>query len=108
MFVLADSFIKQRNQYRDIYDMSKQNYKVSEKLTMTRVTGKTGLYEKKWKDVSDGHRHGAAIRKMMKHYLADLWFVWRTIEGLPARSLYVEEKLGHMGIIKPRERGWSF
>jgi hypothetical protein len=59
-----------------------------------------------WKDTKPCHRHGAAIRKMIKHFLADLWFVWRETENLPTTPLYVESVLGHTGIIKPEERGW--
>lgn len=62
-----------------------------------------------WKDVNPGRRHNDALRVMNKHFLADLWFVWRTIEGLPTADLYVKEHLGHeSAIINPRERGWKF
>jgi hypothetical protein len=61
-----------------------------------------------WKDTKPCHRHGAAIRKLIKHLLADFWFVWRNLEGLPTRPLYVEEYLGHTGIIRPEERGWRY
>jgi len=27
---------------------------------------------------------------------------------LPTRPLYVEEYLGHTGIIRPEERGWNY
>lgn len=109
LYVMADVFIKLRNSYRDVYDDAKLKYQNSNKLTMTKLAGqkKGEMTEMAWKDVSDGHRHGAAIRKMMKHFLADLWYVWRTLEGLPTRSLYAEEQLGHTGIIRPEERGWS-
>ena len=77
-------------------------------VSKTRVTGKTGLHEMAWKDVAPMHRHQAAIRKMMKHFLADFWYVWRTLEGLETPMLYPEAKLGHTGIVKPEERGWVF
>jgi hypothetical protein len=44
----------------------------------------------------------------MKHFLADFWYVWRTEEGLETPNLYVEEKMGHKGIVRPEERGWEF
>ena len=107
LFTMADSFIKQRNVYRDIYDNEKKKLEASKKLTKSRNTqGK--LIECAWMDTKPCHRHGAAIRKMIKHFLADWWFVHRTLEGLPTAPLYVEEKLGHTGIIKPKERGWIY
>lgn len=47
-----------------------------------------------WKDVSDGHRHNAAIRYMIKRFLVDLYVNWRTCEGLAVRDPYMEEYLG--------------
>lgn len=45
---------------------------------------------------SDGHRHNAAIRYMVKMLLLDIWKEWRAHEGLPVRPSYQEEKLGHV------------
>ena len=44
---------------------------------------------------SDGHRHNAAIRYMVKMVLLDIWKNWRAFEGLEVRPSYQEEKLGH-------------
>lgn len=44
--------------------------------------------------VSDAHRHQAAIRKMVKILLLDIWKLWRAHEGLSVRPPYQEEKLG--------------
>lgn len=44
---------------------------------------------------SDGHRHQAAMRYMIKMLLLDIWREWRAHEGLPVRPSYQEEKLGH-------------
>jgi hypothetical protein len=102
----AMSLIRDVNSpYRIVYDNVRLRLDHSTNLVMSRTTeGK--LIECMWKDTKDGHRHGAALRAIMKHVLADYWFVGREIFGLPTRPLYVEEKLGHTGIIKPRERGW--
>lgn len=110
MFVLAGCFIKNPTcAYRKVYDLRKAQQQHSEKITQTRIAGKTGLHEKMWKDVSDGHRHGDAIRVMMKNFLADLWYVWRELEGLPTNDLYVEAHLGHVnGRIDPKFRGWDY
>ena len=106
LYAMAESMIKTRCVYRDVYDREKEKLSVSEKLVESRNTqGK--MITCMWKDTKPCHRHGAAIRKMIKHFLADFWFVWRTQEGLDTSPLYVEEKLGHKGIIRPEERGWK-
>jgi hypothetical protein len=107
LYAMAESFIKSRNVYRDIYDRTKEDLEVSEKIVESRNTqGK--LIECAWKDTKACHRHGAAIRKMIKHFLADFWFVWRKVEGLETPMLYPEAKLGHKGIVMPKERGWVY
>jgi len=107
LYTMADSMIKTRAVYRNVYDAEKTKLEVSHKIVKSRNTqGK--LIECRWCDTKPCHRHGAAIRKLIKHFLADFWYVWRTFEGLPTAALYVEEKLGHTGIIKPEERGWLF
>lgn len=47
--------------------------------------------------VSDGHRHNAAIRYMVKMMLLDVWKAWRAFEGLSVRPSYHEEKQGGHG-----------
>ena len=47
-----------------------------------------------WKDAKKDHRHKAAIRKMIKEFLKNLYIAWRTIEGLPIREPYEVEYLG--------------
>lgn len=112
LYITAGVFIKCSrfdNPYAKIYYTRKEKTKKSSKITQTRITGKKGIHSMAWKDVSDGHRHGDAQRVMMKHFLADLWFVWRTLEGLPTNDLYVKEHLGHQSaIIEPKKRGWIY
>ena len=110
LYVLAGCFIKNPDcAYRQVYDRRKAKTEQSEKITQTRLTGKTGVHAVAWKDVKPSHRHGDAIRVMMKAFLADLWFVWRTIEALPVNDLYVKEHLGHeSGILDPKARGWIY
>jgi hypothetical protein len=107
LYTWADSGIRTRSVYREVYDNEKKKLEASMKVTKSRNTqGK--LIECLWSQTKPCHRHGAAIRKMIKHFLADLWFVWRTTENLPTTPLYVEAVLGHTGIIRPQERGWVF
>ena len=105
---MSASMMKNRKcPYRIVYDRTKDRLAASEKITKTR-TNQGALVEKPWKDVMPSHRHGAALRAIMKHFLADYWFVGRELRGLDTRPLYVEEKLGHTGIVRPAERGWKW
>lgn len=47
--------------------------------------------------VSDGHRHNAAVRYMVKMMLLEIWKAWRAFEGLEVRPSYHEEKQGGHG-----------
>lgn len=50
-----------------------------------------------------GHLDMMALRKMIKLFLACLWLVWREAEGLPTRSPYAIERMGHSKVISPWE-----
>jgi hypothetical protein len=85
--VLADGFIKAQNSYAlEYYYPYKHRLEHSEKVSPGG---------KPWCDESKGHRDRAAKRYMIKMFLADLYVAWRTIEGLPVRPPYHEEKIGH-------------
>lgn len=103
---MVNSMMKNKGcPYRIVYDRTKTRLEASEKMVMTRNTqGKE--VESMWKDTKPSHRHGAALRAMMKHFLADYWFVGRELAGLDTRPLYVQDQLGHTGIVNPKERGW--
>ncbi|MHC1599857.1 MAG: TIGR-Tas system RNA-guided endonuclease, partial [Candidatus Methanospirareceae archaeon] len=47
------------------------------------------------------HVHLRALRRMVKRFLADLWIVWRKLEGLPITKPYAVEKLGHHMEVSP-------
>ena len=102
------SMMKGTGPYRTVYDNVKSRLAVSEKIVKSRNTeGK--LIECAWKDTKPSHRHGAALRAIGKHFLADYWFVGRILLGLSTNDLYVKEHLGHeSAILNPKERGWEF
>ena len=108
LYTMADSQVKGRGAYREVYDNVKARLSVSEKIVKTRNTqGK--LIECAWKDAKPSHRHGAALRAVMKHFLADWWYVARTLEGLDTSPLYPEAMLGgNHRTIMPEERGWKY
>jgi hypothetical protein len=103
---MASSMMKNRNcPYREVYDRTKAKLEASEKIVKSR-NNKGQLIEVMWKDAMKSHRNGAALRAIKKHFLADYWMVGRELAGLDTRPLYVQEVLGHTGIISPAERGW--
>ena len=108
LFNMAESQMKLKGAYRDVYDRTKARLEKSEKIVISRNTqGKK--VEVMWKDTKPSHRHGAGLRAMMKHFLADYWMVGRTLSGLPTSALYPEAILGigHRTIM-PDERGWIY
>lgn len=108
LYTMADSQVKLRGAYREVYDRMKSRLEASEKITRTRNT-QGRLVECAWKDTKPCHRHGAAMRAIMKHFLADWWMVGRTLLGLETGALYPEAILGgsHRTIM-PEERGWKY
>ena len=88
--VMADCFIKAQNKYAlDFYYPYKHRLENSDKEVMEN--GKMVA----WKNAAKGHRHRAAIRYMVKMFLADLYAAWRPLHGLAVRAPYQEEYLGH-------------
>ena len=86
----ADSFIKSNSPYKKIYDEYK--HRLEHRTDLVRHEG----VDTPWKDVTDGHRHNAAKRYMMKMFIADLYNAWRPMYNLEVRPTYQEEKLGHV------------
>lgn len=88
-YLIGTSFLRSGSEYRKVYDDARD------------------YYEANRPDWTKLHKHNASMRKMIKVWLAHLWEVWRTIEGLETRSLYVQERLGHNHITTPAEFGWK-
>ena len=108
LYNMATSQMKSRGSYRIIYDQVKDRLSVSDKTVKTRNT-QGQLIECAWKDTKPCHRNGAALRAVMKHFLADYWFVGRTLAGLSTDPVYAEAVLGKgHRTIDPRFRGWVF
>ncbi len=108
LYTMAEAQIKQRGPYREIYDNTKHRLAHSEHEVWTKNTQREWV-KVPWKETKPSHRHGAALRKVMKHFLADYWMVGRTLYGLPTAPLYPEAVLGgtHRTIM-PEERGWIY
>ena len=106
LYTMADSQMKGRGPYRDVYDNVRARLSQSEKVVKTCIK-KKHWEERPWKDVPPSHQHGAALRAVMKHFLADYWYVGRQALGLDVTPIYAEAKLeGNHRTIMPQERGW--
>ena len=110
--VAADCMIKAGSDWRQHYD----NYKLRKQSMSLEVcmgcegTKKALKGENKGKKCknckgtggpapwgeSDGHRHRAALRYMMKMFLQSLWKEWRAAEGLEIVAPYAEAVLGRV------------
>ena len=98
MGVLAGSFLKQRkngSKYAEIYYNYKNRYQNRPDLVDEKKTDKNGNITH-WKDgkKKDLHIHNMAMRPAVKTFLADLYEVWRGLEGLEVHKPYAEAKLG--------------
>lgn len=91
VYLVVRSMMRTRggSPYREIYDKARESYEAAHP------------------DWTKGHCHNAALRKMAKVWLSHLWEVWRKMEGLPTRELYVIEKLGHTHVLTPSDYGWD-
>jgi len=97
LHVLAESFIKSGSEYRQIYDNCKHRLEHHDVYGTHRDAERIAeAADNERKYAPKLHRHLMARRYMIKMFLADLYVAWRTVEGLPVRSPYAEEKLGRM------------
>ena len=108
LFNMAESQIKLHGPYEDVYRNVKFRLENSDKMVQSRNTqGK--LVEVPWRETKPCHRHGAALRAVMKAFLADYWYVGRDLLGLENGPCYAEAQLGgNHKTIYPQERGWEW
>jgi hypothetical protein len=92
--VLGPSFLRAKSMpYSMYYYNEKTRLENSDVLVKETMLGGK-VKEVPWREAARDHRHKAAIRKMVKEFLKDLYVAWRTLEGLPVRKPYEEEYLG--------------
>ena len=85
----AEQFIRQKNPfYYPLY--------LEEKVRLRKLHP-----EKVGKDYTDGHIHNMAERKITKIFLYHLWYVWRSLEGLPTSNPWIIDHGGHTDLIAP-------
>lgn len=88
-YLIGESFLRSNSPYRRVYDDAKAYYQAN---------------RPEW---TKGHIHAASMRKMIKVFLSHLWIIWREMEDLPIRSLYVNDRLAHQHYYGPAEFGWE-
>lgn len=84
--------------YRRIYDSEKKR-QLAKEYEKGYLADKYNGYDKEDTQLSKGHAHNRALRKMRKIFLAHYWSASRELDGLETRESYVKEKLGHKNII---------
>ena len=94
---MAASFMKQASPWRVEYD----NYKHRIQSDPNRIKLTVAEWKKRHKAGDDlknlwppGRIHRAALRYMVKMFLADFWRTWRALEGLEVTEPYAVGKLG--------------
>jgi hypothetical protein len=87
-WLVARSMIRLNSPYRAVYDEARRRY------DETRP------------DWTNGHKHNAALGKMIKVWLSHVWLRWRELEGLPITNPYVHDIMGHASMYTPEEFGW--
>ena len=90
MYKIARSFEFQqerRSYYRRLYVVQKERY-------LAKLEGRNEKGER-------GHARNMALRYVEKRFLANLWIVWRTFEGLKVTEPYSIKILGHTGYEPP-------
>lgn len=84
-YLLGTSFLRVGGPYAEFYRLQRVELELS---------------ERRW---TDGHFHMAALRKMEKLFLADLWSAWADATGLTTRAHYSSARLHRNGTISERE-----
>lgn len=89
-YVLGLGLMRARGPYKAYYDEAR------------------AYYEANRPDWTDGHRHAAALRKMIKLFIAHLWLRWRQMEQLDTEEPYIiAQENNHRHIIPLEKFGWE-
>lgn len=87
-WLIGESFVKVKGEYRQVYDTSKAFYQMKFPAIVD-----SGRKTKKGTPImlyTPGHIHSMAKRRAAKMFLSHFWAKWREMEGLP-----VSEPFGH-------------
>jgi hypothetical protein len=96
---LAPSFLRSASPRRKLYD----NYRTRIMTDPNRIKMAVGEWKKLYAAGEDVRNvwppariHRAAMRYMIKIFLADFWLAWRRLEGLPVTPTYEEARRGRL------------
>lgn len=106
VYNIGRNLLKSHNEFYTILYYNRKGKTEKSNTTVKERCSNGKTKEIMWKDATPSHRDLDALRIMNKHFLSDLWYIWRTIWGLNTEDLYVEAHLGHHDIISPFDRGW--
>lgn len=100
---ISDSLMKgNKGYYRGIYDSEKEK-QLNRVYSKGVLNEKYNGYDEDSTQLSKGHAHMRALRKMVKHFLSHYWECSREIVGLPTEKAYVEGVLEHEHVISWKE-----
>jgi hypothetical protein len=97
--VLAPSFMKLGGHYKQQYDMYKHRLESHPRYGLAAEA-------EGHREARKGHRDEMSRRYIIKLFLADLWKVWRELEGLPTSPFYAQAKLGYPAHHVPFREYW--
>ena len=96
---VAECLIRSKSPiYKGIYDNEKAKQK-SLFFSKGELTKRFNGYKETDTELSDGHAHNRAKRKVAKIFLQHYWEFARIGAGLPVTKPYVEDKMGHEHIV---------
>ena len=100
---ISDTLMKlNKGYYRGIYDSEKRK-QLNKEYPLGYLEANYNGYKREDTNLSKGHAHNRALRKMRKIFLDHYWHCARELNGLPAEKNYVEGVLGHDHIINWRD-----
>lgn len=95
---LAPSFLRSASPRRKLYDDYRHRIMTDPariKITVTEWKKKYAAEENVRNLWPPARIHRAAMRYMVKQFLADFWLAWRKLEGLPVTPTYHEARRGY-------------
>jgi hypothetical protein len=101
---IAGNLLKAKGKYYELYLQYKAQY-VERFQKEGRKIIKAVKRKEREGEISEGHIHNMAQRKMIKVFLQHVWITWREAEGLETNKPYAIDILHHVDYIPPLRDG---